>query len=401
MASEKEQASAAAGGLARVRHYHRYVFEFAKDALGSDDLGALLQHATECVSQGTGVARTKVLRYRGETADLLMVAGVGWKPGVVGKATLPTGMRSPPGRTVETGASVRIDDLPHNPDFDHSDLLRDHGICSLINVPIAVDGAVWGVLEIDSTEVHHFDNEDENFLSGFAEIIGRAIENQSRKHEAADARATLSIELREREVLFNELLHRTANQLMGITGLLEIARRRVVDQAAAMEFEKIVDRIAAVSISNEQLSLSQIERHISLGNYLVRVCEGMTRPDTVAITHNVQEAEVPLRIAVRLGLVANELVTNAVKHAFGASVGRITVTFRIDGDDGVLIVADDGHGIIARNRKGGSGTTLVASLVEQIGGTMTVASGGSGTCVTVKFRLSQSTESVPTPHNPA
>ncbi|HEX7969156.1 MAG TPA: hypothetical protein VF502_13130, partial [Stellaceae bacterium] len=76
----------------RFREYHRIVTEFGKEALGSSDLDALLQHATECVSRGMGISRAKVLEYRPQTDDLLVRTGVGWKPGVVGHAALPSGM---------------------------------------------------------------------------------------------------------------------------------------------------------------------------------------------------------------------------------------------------------------------------------------------------------------------
>jgi two-component system, sensor histidine kinase PdtaS len=372
--------------LPRLRRYRRFVLDFALGALDQTELAPLLQRATECVAAGVAAERTKVLRYRVETNDLLVIAGVGWKPGVVGRATLPPGMRSPPGRSVETNAPVTIDDLPNDPEYDYSDLLRDHGIVSVINVPIPVDGKVWGVLEVDSTGRREFDEDDSDFLCGFARIIGRTIENRRRGEEAQAMSRDLSIELRERDVLFNELHHRVANQLHAVTGALELARRRTTDPSAHAELDKAVGRIAALVATNRQLSIDFVAREISLGAYLARLCEGLARPDNVQIVHAIHDASVPLRIAVRLGLIVNELVTNALKHAFAGGGGRCSVGFSIADAEGVLTVADNGRGMQGR-RPGSSGTGLIESLTRQIDGRLSIETGPDGTTVTVRFPL--------------
>jgi two-component sensor histidine kinase len=368
----------AAGDASRLRRYKGFFLEFALQALDQADRLSLLQRATECVAAGIDVDRTKILRCRVEEEDLLVIAGVGWKPGVVGHATLPHGMRSPPGRAVATEAPVTIDDLPHDPEYDYSDLLRDHGIISVVNVPIPADGKIWGVLEVDSTGHRAFDADDRDFLSDFARIIGRTIENRRRDEEAQATQRELSIELRERDVLFNELHHRIANQLHAITGALEVARRRTTDANAYAELDKAVGRIASVVATNQQLSIERVAREISLSVYLTRLTEGLARPDNVQIVQTIDDASVPLRVAVRLGLVVNELVTNALKHAFGGEGGRITITFHREPSANVLTVADNGRGLQAP-RPGSSGTKLVESLARQIGARLEVNSSTSGT----------------------
>lgn len=378
----------AAGDAPRLRQYTRFVLDFALEALGQVELVPLLQRATEWVAADIAVERTKVMRRRIEERDLLLVAGVGWKPGVVGNAALPLGRRSPPGRAVETNAPVTIVDLPHDPQYDYSDLLRDHGIVSVVNVPILVDGIIWGVLEVDSTGARDFDSDDADFLCGFAKIIGRTIENRQREEEAQALRRDLSIELRERDVLFNELHHRIANQLHAITGALEVARRRTTEPNAHAELDKAVERIAAMVATNRQLSIERVAREISLGAYLARLCDGLAHPDNVQIVQTIDDASVPLRVAVRLGLIVNELVTNAVKHAFGREGGRIAIGFASGSDEGegVLTVADNGRGLQAP-RPGSSGTGLIESLTRQIGGALALDSGDNGTLVKVRFPL--------------
>lgn len=378
--------NAAAGDAPRLRRYQQFALDFALEALDQAELMPLLQRASECVAAGMAVERTKVMRCRIEERDLLVVAGVGWKAGTVGHATLPRGMRSPPGRSVETDAPVTIENLPSNPDYDYSDLLRDHGIVSLVNVPIEAEGAIWGVLEVDSSGGRVFDKDDEDFLYGFAKVMGRTIENRQRAEEAHALRRDLSIELRERDVLFNELHHRIANQLHAITGALEVARRRTTDPNAHAELDKAVGRIAAMVATNHQLSIERVAREISLGAYLARLCDGLAHPDNIHIVQTIDDASAPLRVAVRLGLIVNELVTNAVKHAFGREGGRIAIGFAPGPDEGVLTVADNGRGL-QPPRPGSSGTGLIESLTRQIGGALTLDSGDNGTLVTVRFPL--------------
>lgn len=149
----------------RLQKYHRAVLDFALQALNVSELQPL-QRSTECASRAMEIGRIKVLCRRPESGDLLVIAGVGWKPGVVGTATLPLGMRSPPGRSVETRSAVIITDLPRSDEFDYSDLLRDHGIVSLVNVPIEVHDKVWGVLEVDSSHHQRFDRTIRSFCAG-------------------------------------------------------------------------------------------------------------------------------------------------------------------------------------------------------------------------------------------
>lgn len=258
-----------------------------------------------------------------------------------------------------------------------------HEVRSLINVPIEVDDAVWGVLEVDSTDIRRFDKHDEAFLCGFARILGRTIEHKRRIEQSNVQRRDLAIELREREVLFSELQHRIANQLHAAAGILEVARRRVADLATKSELDRVIGRVAAMVTTNQQLSLARVESEINLGVYLTRLVEGLAKPEGIEVVATIGEAAAPLRVAVRLGLIVNELVTNALKHAFATTPGSISVTFTATEQQGVLAVADNGRGMQSP-RPGSSGTRLVASLAEQIGAEISVATGATGTAVTVR-----------------
>jgi two-component sensor histidine kinase len=373
----------------RFRTYHRLVLAFSKDALGALPMQSLLQRACECAAAGTSVERAKVLRYRPAADDLLVVAGTGWKPNVVGHASLPSDMRSPPGRAFRTGEPTFIDDLPDSAEFDYSDLLRDHSIISVVNVPIAAGNAVWGVLEVDSEQPRRFDLDDREFLCGFAEIIGRSIENREQLENVKRAGLDQRIELQERETLFRELQHRIANQLQLIIGALEIASRRASDANSREAIEEVIRRAVSIARSHEQLSLTRIEREISLQAFFNRLIPTLSVPDRIRVVTSIEDATAAIGTAVRLGLIVNELVTNSVKHAFGEAGGRITISLEVDAErnTAMLRVADDGLGM-GKMPRSGMGIGLIQTLSAQIGGGADwAAADGGGTKFTLSFRL--------------
>src|ERR687889_178601 len=134
------------------------VTSFSARALGGGlDLDALLAEAAAHAAAALRVERAKVLQHRPGTDDLLVRAGVGWDPGVVGRAALPAGAASPPGRAFRTGAAVMVEDLRAAEGFEWSGLLREHGVVSLLDVPVRLPGgAVWGVLEADCEAPRRF-----------------------------------------------------------------------------------------------------------------------------------------------------------------------------------------------------------------------------------------------------
>ncbi len=145
---------------ARIRRYGEILAEFARMAPEAGTIDRLSQLACVQAARGIGIGHSKVLRHRPEAGDLLMVAGIGWNPGVVGRTTLGTDLASPSGQTFQTRQTVVLDDAPHDPESRYSPLLRDHGILSLLNAPISVDGIVWGVLEVDSVVPRYFGPDD-------------------------------------------------------------------------------------------------------------------------------------------------------------------------------------------------------------------------------------------------
>jgi len=321
-----------------------------------------------------------------------MRAGFGWKPGVVGAVRLDADTKDVAGCTFRTGKPLIVDDVYHSPDFRYPEVLREHGIISVLNVPVPVEGSILGVLEVDSDEARRFTDDDVNFLQGFAQFLGAAIEHRRLAAIQAGHAVQSQVIAAEREVLFRELHHRVANQFQVIMGLLEVESRKPHGPAACTAFERATDRVASLALAHEQLSAGKINDDVDLAGYLHSLCNSIPLPETIRLRRSVGDAIVPSRVAVRVGLIVNELITNSIKHAFGPNGGSVTVAFRPDHGrrEAVLTVSDDGRGM-QEARRGSAGLRLLDELVRQIGGRWGANEvEPSGTIVRVEFGLAQS-----------
>ena len=141
----------------KALNYQRALATFTRIVDEPDSVQRMLQNCVAQVARITHIRHVKILRYRRDKGDLLIEAGVGWKPGVVGHVSFGADRHSAPGRSIQTGTPVIVEDIANDTEFRYADVLREHGIVSVLNVPIMVDGTHWGVLEVDTVEKTSFD----------------------------------------------------------------------------------------------------------------------------------------------------------------------------------------------------------------------------------------------------
>jgi two-component system, sensor histidine kinase PdtaS len=113
--------------LERVRQHQTILVEFARVSAEITDLQRLLAIACQHAARAIGVQHSKVLQYRGDKGDLLMVAGKGWKPGTVGHARFGADKLSPPGRCYQIREPVSIGTINDDPEFRYSSVLKSTG----------------------------------------------------------------------------------------------------------------------------------------------------------------------------------------------------------------------------------------------------------------------------------
>lgn len=370
--------------------YQRALATFTRIVSEADFEQRLLQNATAQIARITHIRHVKVLRYRPDQGDLLIEAGVGWKPGVVGHVSFGADRHSSPGRSLQTGAPVACEDIRNDPEFRYADVLREHGIVSVLNVPIFIDGSHWGVLEVDTVEKTAFEEFEVHSLSVFANIIGLTLGSRASQAEALKAAAETANARGQTEILLRELQHRMKNNLQVIVSLLTLQRRQAAGEEARERISNVMDRVLAIGLAQDQLTFKQSASTVKMHDYLKALCANIDpRRPQIAIEVDADVAGIPLDRAVPVGLIVNELVTNSVKYAFDEEGGIINVVFRVNTTigEGEVSVRDNGRGM-GPPRKGALGLRLAESLAGQLGGRLATPAVPKGMMTILTFPYS-------------
>jgi two-component sensor histidine kinase len=222
----------------------------------------------------------------------------------------------------------------------------------------------------------------------------RLADEQAHGAAQTQAAAALSASLHEREVLLKETNHRVKNNLQVVASLLELQARWIGDPQALAALHESVSRVRTMGSVHERLYRSRDLARIDIAEY-VRGLVGEAfasyglDPGAIRLHLRVDEIAMEADTAIPCGLIINELVSNALKHAFpGGRQGSLYVDLRrAEGSQIALTVRDDGIGLPPENdlaRSQSLGLELVRALVRQLGGTLALG-GGLGAEVTVLF----------------
>lgn len=201
------------------------------------------------------------------------------------------------------------------------------------------------------------------------------------------AEEQLQASLAEKEMLLEEVDHRVRNNLQVIVSLMRLDAGVVQDPEARERLERIIGRVRALGRVHEQSYRFGDFGRIDIARYLEELCAGLAELHGPAAGVTIDVGAEPLRCdlqtAIPLKLIANELITNSLKHAFPAGrEGRIAVTVRRTDDAVELAVADNGVGARGPAGPPGFGQRLIDALVHQLDGALRHGP-GSGTRVTL------------------
>ena len=206
---------------------------------------------------------------------------------------------------------------------------------------------------------------------------------------------SLEARVREKDTQLRELQHRVKNNLQMITALIRLELRNAAagDQTG---FERLAGRVASLALLYDALALSEHEEEIDLGVYLSQIATAVMASHAVEgirLDLRVDTYPVSINVAMPTGLVVNELLTNALKHAFrGRDGGTITLHSVVDGNGCTVRVADDGVGLPAGEtwpKRGRLGALIAESLKQNANAQVDVTSEPeSGTTVTITFSRS-------------
>jgi PAS domain S-box-containing protein len=187
--------------------------------------------------------------------------------------------------------------------------------------------------------------------------------------------------LAEKETLLKEIHHRVKNNLQIITSMLNLQIRKINDPATIETLKDSQSRVRSMALVHEHLYRSEDLSRIDLRNYIRALGTGLFQSYEAAnrgirLDLNVQDVHVDINTAIPLGLISNELITNALKYAFeGKKDGRISI-YAADESGGLrFVVADNGTGMpetVTFENQASLGLRLVSLLTEQLKGTVAI-----------------------------
>jgi len=209
-----------------------------------------------------------------------------------------------------------------------------------------------------------------------------------KKHEQQIMR-----DLEEKEVLLKEVHHRVKNNMQVISSMLKLQSRHIDDKKALELFKNSQDRVKSMALIHERIYNSPDLASVNFEEYVQNLAHNLfisrrISSNKVVLDMNIKNVTVNMNKAVPLGLIINELISNALKHAFpNERKGKLTVSIKKKKDKFELIVADDGIGYakdLNLKTPDSLGMQLVLALTEQLRGTIDFKRAG-GTKVIITF----------------
>ena len=195
---------------------------------------------------------------------------------------------------------------------------KPHGIQSMMDVPIWLQGDMVGVLCFEQTRnMKKWTFEEQDFAASTSYIISLSLEATRRE----DAQKQIINSLNEKNVLLREIHHRVKNNMQIISSLLSLQSSTIENQDMRDIFNESQNRVKSMSMIHEQLyqtdDLAEIDFNIYV-NGLIKSLFQIYSPGLASIrwTVDVEDVKLNLETSIPCGLIINELVSNSLKHAF-------------------------------------------------------------------------------------
>jgi PAS domain S-box-containing protein len=208
-------------------------------------------------------------------------------------------------------------------------------------------------------------------------VLSSIIDITERKH-ASDK---LKEALYEKEMLLKEVYHRVKNNLQVVSSLIGLQAKNVKHDLTAAMLKQSADRIKAMALLHEKLYQSKDLARIDFNEYIRSLVEHLqfgygASPGKITITMKVDNVFLDVDTAIPCGLIINELISNALIHAFpNDRSGEISISFRQEQNEIILIIADNGIGFPANldfKKTSSLGLQLVVTLTDQLMGRMSL-----------------------------
>ncbi len=280
------------------------------------------------------------------------------------------------GEVIRTGKPVAVKDVRIDPRYRFKELARQEGLVSMLSVPLMVREKVIGVMNSYVSRPFEFTPQQTALCTTLANQTALAIENARLAASAAVVR---------------EMHHRIKNNLQTVAMLLRMQQSEGNGGSSAAALNASIGRILSIASVHEVLSrqgfaLVDIRQ---VAERIVRLTsQNMVRPGLKAvITVEGESLLLPSRPATSLALVINELVQNALEHAFdGRSEGRVRILLTRTPEDTLVEIQDDGVGLAGEEPRPHLGLEIVRTLVrDDLCGKLAFRTGPEGTRAVIRI----------------
>jgi PAS domain S-box-containing protein len=233
------------------------------------------------------------------------------------------------------------------------------------------------IMVLDARKVYRPGNKIQQILLAIEDVTERA--RLEREHAVAHERIGM---------LLQELTHRVKNSLQFIGSMVMIEARSHKSREGKAALERVSHRITALGQLYSKLSKADTVEAVDAATYLDELCRDLIASvhkeggTSIMLETDIESELLPTDRAIPIGLIVNELVTNAVKYAFpGEAKGTVMVTLKRVPGELRLTVTDDGQGLDPRRADSGLGGRLVDGFAQQLGGQVERKSDSQGTTV--------------------
>jgi PAS domain S-box-containing protein len=212
--------------LKRFAHQQMAVASVGSAALRGGELQSLMDEAVRLTAEAMGTELCKVLKLDDSGDSLRLVAGVGWREGVVGAATVGTELDSQAGYTLSERGPIIVEDLRSETRFSGPPLLHDHGVVSGLSVPMVAGNLVFGVMGAHTTKRRGFSEDDIHFLEAMANVVTTAALRRQVEEELQRAQA--SVMAAEKLAALGRLTAGVSHEILNPLTVINLALHRML-----------------------------------------------------------------------------------------------------------------------------------------------------------------------------
>lgn len=247
-------------------------------------------------------------------------------------------------------------------------------IVSMMDIPLRSEGKMIGVLCFESTKAHEWSLAEQKFGQSLAQLLSQSMETERRIRLQKE----LGVLLHQKDILIAEIHHRVKNNISVILSLINIQRLKVRDEHHDAILIELKDKIFSISAVQEQLHIKKNVDSIDLKEFLEQLSSNLIHSQgqglDVKLNLDLEQVQISIEKAIPLGLIANELITNAFKHAFKDESNQAVLSIELFKKDKNLHLILEDNGIVFNPSQtdNGLGLELIQDLTEQIGGSFRI-----------------------------